>query len=88
VAAEAVTTDHGVVQEMAAQELLSLVQTNLVTLDIIPIQIWWNILTVNNGAILKLAELADQYKQLQYTHLRQLAVTHSQHLQVLIVFGH
>jgi hypothetical protein len=82
------TTDHGAVQVMAAQELLSLVQTNLVTLDIIPIQIWWNILTVSNGAILKLAEPADQYKQLQYMPLKLLAVTHSQHLQVLPVFGH
>jgi hypothetical protein len=88
VAVEPDTLVPGTVPAQVEAELLSLVQTSLEILDITLIQIWWNILTVSNGAILKLAEVADQFKQLQYTHLRQSAVTHSQHLQVLPVSGH
>jgi hypothetical protein len=46
-----------------------------------------NISMANNGIILKHAARADQYKQLQYTHLRQLAVIHLQHPQALTEFG-
>jgi hypothetical protein len=71
VAAAADITDPGTVQAMAAQELLSLVQTEPETFDIIQMSIELNTLTDRNGFLLRLAAQADLYKLSLYTHLKQ-----------------
>jgi hypothetical protein len=70
VAVAADITDLGTEQAMAAQELLSLVQTEPETFDIIQMSIELNTLTDRNGFLLRLAAQVDLYKLSLYTHLK------------------
>jgi hypothetical protein len=70
VAAAADITDLGTEQAMAAQELLSLVQTEPEMFDIIRMLTELNISTDRNGFLLRLAVQADLYKLSLYTRLK------------------